>query len=130
MKEKKNNRSRLVGVRFKQEEYRLLHDKYKTTTCRQLSEYIRRVLFDKKITVFSRNKSMDDFMTELIVLRKELAAIGNNLNQAVKTLHTYREISEVKIWILFNDGMIKEIAKHTEEIKSQINQFSESWSQE
>ncbi len=130
MKEKRNNRSRLVGVRFKQEEYRILHDKYKATTCRQLSEYIRRVLFDKKITVFSRNKSMDDFMTELIALRKELAAIGNNLNQAVKTLHTYREISEIKIWILFNDGMIKKIVNHTEEIRSKISQFSESWSQE
>jgi len=73
---------------------------------------------------------MDDFMTELIVLRKGLSAIGNNLNQAVKTLHTYREVSEVKIWILFHDGMIKKIVNHTEEIKSQINQFSESWSQE
>ena len=130
MKEKRINRSRLVGLRFTPEEYRLLHDKYKATTCRQLSEYIRRILFEKKITVFTRNQSMDDFMTELIVLRKELAAIGNNLNQAVKTLHTYREISEVKIWILFNDSMIKKIVNHTEEIKSKINQFSESWSQE
>ena len=60
---------------------------------------------------------MYDFVTELIVLRKDLGAIGNNLNQAVKTLHTYREISVVKIWILFNDGMIKKIVNHTEEIK-------------
>ena len=96
MNDKINNRSRLVGVRFKQEEYRVLHDKYKMTTCRQLSEYIRRVLFDKKITVFSRNKSTDDFMTELIVLRKELGAIGNNLNQSVKKLNAYQNISEIK----------------------------------
>jgi len=130
MKDKINNRSRLVGVRFKQEEYRVLHDKYKATTCRQLSEYIRRVLFDKKITVFSRNKSMDDFMTELIVLRKELAAIGNNLNQAVKKLNAYQDVAEIKIWILLNDSMIKKIFNRTEEIKSKINQFSESWSQE
>jgi uncharacterized protein YbbC (DUF1343 family) len=129
MKEKRINRSRLVGVRFKPDEYRALHDKYKATTCRQLSEYIRRVLFDKKITVFSRNKSMDDFMTELIVLRKELNAIGNNLNQSVKKLNAYQDIAEIKIWILLNDSMIKKIFDRTEEIKSKINQFSESWSQ-
>ena len=130
MKEKRINRSRLVGLRFTPEEYRLLHDKYKATTCRQLSEYIRRILFDKKITVFTRNQSMDDFMTELIVLRKELGAIGNNLNQAVKKLNAYQDIAEIKIWILLNDSTIKKIFERAEEIKSKINQFSESWSQE
>jgi hypothetical protein len=130
MKEKKNKRSRLVGVRFKPDEYKLLQEKYQSTTCRQLSEYIRRVLFEKKITVFTRNKSMDDFMTELIALRKELGAIGNNLNQSVKKLNAYQDIAEIKIWILLNDSMIKKIFDRTEEIKSKINQFSESWSQE
>lgn len=130
MKEKRINRSRLVGLRFTPEEYRLLHDKYKATTCRQLSEYIRRKLFDKKITVFSRNKSMDDFMTELIVLRKELGAIGNNLNQSVKRLNAYQAIAEIKIWVLLNEKTIQKIFESTETIKSKINQFSESWSQE
>jgi X-Pro dipeptidyl-peptidase C-terminal non-catalytic domain len=77
IKRRSFNRSRLVGLRFTPEEYLLLHDKYKATTCRQLSEYIRRILFEKKITVFTRNQSMDDFMTELIVLRKES---GNQLS--------------------------------------------------
>ena len=130
MKEKRINRSRLVGLRFTPEEYRLLHDKYKATTCRQLSEYIRRNLFDKKITVFSRNKSMDDFMTELIVLRKELGAIGNNLNQSVKKLNAYQDIAEIKIWVLLNEKTIQKIFDRIEIIKSKINQFSESWSQE
>ena len=130
MKERRINRSRLVGLRFTPEEYRLLHNKYKATTCRQLSEYIRRILFEKKITAFTRNQSMDDFMTELIVLRKELGAVGNNLNQAVKKLNAYQDIPEIKIWVLLNDSMIKKIFDRTEEIKSKINQFSESWSQE
>jgi putative CocE/NonD family hydrolase len=77
MRDKRINRGRLVGLRFTPEEYLLLHDKYKAITCRQLSEYIRRILFEKKITVFTRNQSMDDFMTELIVLRKES---GNQLS--------------------------------------------------
>ncbi len=130
MKEKNINRSRPVGLRLQPEEYRLLHDKYKATTCPALSEYIRRILFDKPITFFARNKSMDDFMTELILLRKELGAIGNNLNQSVKKLNAYQDITEIKIWILINESMIKKIFDQTEEIKSKINQFSESWSQE
>ena len=130
MKEKKINRSRLVGLRLQPEEYRLLHDKSKATTCRALSEYIRRILFDKKITIFTRDQSMDDFMTELIVLRKELGAIGNNLNQSVKKLNAYQDVAEIKFWIVLNEGTIKKIFDRTSEIKSKINQFSESWSQE
>jgi len=130
MTEKKINRSRLVGLRLQPEEYRLLHDKSKATTCRALSEYIRRILFDKKITIFTRDQSMDDFMTELIVLRKELGAIGNNLNQSVKKLNAYQDVAEIKFWIVLNEGTIKKIFDRTSEIKSKINQFSESWSQE
>ena len=130
MEDKKNNRSRLVGVRFKPEEYRILFDKCRLTTCRQLSEYIRRVLFERKITVYSRSKSLDEFMAEMIRLRNELSAIGKNLNQTVKKLNSLEQVPEIKMWVLFNDGSNKELHKKIEEIKSRINQFSDSWSQE
>ncbi len=130
MEDKKNNRSRLVGVRFKPEEYRTLFDKCRLTTCRQLSEYIRRVLFERKITVYTRSKSLDEFMAEMIRLRNELSAIGKNLNQTVKKLNSLEQVPEIKMWVLFNDGSNKELHKKIEEIKSRINQFSDSWSQE
>ena len=130
MEDKKNNRSRLVGVRFKPDEYRILFDKCRLTTCRQLSEYIRRVLFERKITVYSRSKSLDEFMAEMIRLRNELSAIGKNLNQTVKKLNSLEQVPEIKMWVLFNDGSNKELHKKIEEIKSRINQFSNSWSQE
>ena len=130
MEDKKNNRSRLVGVRFKPEEYRILFDKCRLTTCRQLSEYIRRVLFERKITVYTRSKSLDEFMTEMILLRNELSAIGKNLNQIVKKLNSLEQVPEIKMWVIFNDGSNKDLHKKIEEIKSRINQFSDSWSQE
>ena len=130
MEDKKNNRSRLVGVRFKPEEYRILFDKCRLTTCRQLSEYIRRILFERKITLYTRNKSLDEFMAEMIRLRNELSAIGKNLNQTVKKLNSLEQIPEIKMWVLFNDGSNKDLHKKIEEIKSRINQFSDSWSQE
>jgi hypothetical protein len=130
MEDKKNNRSRLVGVRFRPEEYRTLFDKCRLTTCRQLSEYIRRVLFEKKITLYTRSKSLDEFMAEMILLRNELSAIGKNLNQTVKKLNSLEQVPEIKMWILFNDGSNQELHKKIEEIKSRINQFSDTWSQE
>lgn len=56
MMEKENsNRTRIVGLRFTPAEYARIERKWKATTCRKLSEYIRKYLFDKPITTNYRN---------------------------------------------------------------------------
>ena len=130
MKDKKNNRTRLVGVRFSVEEYEQLKTKFHSTTSRQLSDYIRRILLNKKVTVFTRNKSLDEFMAEMILLRKEMNAIGNNFNQAVKKLNAFQDFFEIKIWLSVYDSSRKIVMRNVDEIKSKINQFSDQWSQE
>ena len=47
-----------------------------------------------------RNQSLDDFMAEMMQLRGELNSIGNNVNQAVKKLHTLQQIAEFRNWII------------------------------
>jgi MobC-like protein len=130
MNDKKNNRSRLIGLRVTPAEYTQLYDRFRITTCQQLSDYIRRVLFEKKITVCTRSKSLDEFMAEMIVLRNELSAIGNNLNQTVRKLNGLDQIPEIKRWLFFNDPAHQAISQKVEEIKIQINKFSDQWSQE
>ena len=73
---------------------------------------------------------MDDFMTELILLRNELSAIGNNCNQVVKKLHLLQTIPEFKTWLFLNESAKESLVKKVEEIKLRINQFSDEWSQE
>ena len=92
MNEIKTNRTRLVTLRLTTTEYEKIEAKFKTTTCRKLSDYMRYVLLEKRLTVFTRNKSVDDFMAELILLRNELNAIGNNYNQVVKKLHLLQQM--------------------------------------
>ena len=130
MEERKLNRTRLVTLRLTQQEYQKIETKFKTTTCRKLSDYMRSVLLEKKLTVFTRNKSMDDFMTELILLRNELNAIGNNLNQMVRRLYLIEKIPEFRTWFLINESCRNNVIKTTEEIKLKINEFSDKWSQE
>jgi hypothetical protein len=130
MSEKNANRVRIVSMRLSIEEYDKMEAKFKTTTCRKLSEYMRNVLLEKKITVFTRNKSMDDFMAELIRLRTELNAVGNNFNQVVKKLHLLPSSTELKIWIMVNESAKEGVLKKIDEIKLSINKFSDKWSQE
>jgi len=60
-------------------------------------------------------------------LRKELNAIGNNYNQAVKKLHTLDKIPEFRIWTQDNEGVKLAFLKKVEDIKSRIYQINEQW---
>jgi len=129
MSKSNNNLSKWLHIRLKEEDYNRISRKFSKSTCRKLSEYARRVLLDKVITVNQRNQSLDDFMTEMIRLRNELKAIGNNLNQSVKKLHTLNQISEFKTWLIANEIHQKVLAEKVDEIKSKINQISDKWLQ-
>ena len=129
MEKENSKRTRIVGLRFTPEEYDKIERKWKTSTCRKLSEYIRKHLFDKPITTKYRNQSLDDFMAEMIRLRGELNAIGNNFNQAVKKLHTLHQITDFKHWLVSYELDKKILFNKVDEIKKHIQKFAESWLQ-
>jgi len=127
MSDAKNNKNKWIHIRVNGAEHKTICDKYALTTCRKLSEYARRVLLDKAVTVNQRNQSLDDFMAEMIRLRNELNGIGNNFNQAVKKLHSFQQIGELKTWIERNENDRQMLLKKTEEIKEKINSISDIW---
>jgi len=129
MKEEKVNRSELLQVRLTPKEMQTINNRYSKSTCRKLSDWVRKIILDKPITVYTRNQSLDEFMTEMIVLRNELNAIGNNYNQVVKRLHTLDRFEEIKTWLLLNESTKQILLNKVEEIKSKITQINDQWLQ-
>jgi ribosomal protein L29 len=126
---KTENRKRIVGMRFTTKEYEQIEKKWKDSTCRKLSEYLRKIIFNKPIVATYRNKSLDDLMTELIVLKKELNGMGNNFNQAVKKLHTLHQIPEFRQWIEVYESEKNLLLNKVEEIKNVTGKIGEQWLQ-
>jgi hypothetical protein len=129
MKEENKNRTRIIGLRLTSKEYEQMETKWKNSTCSKLSEFVRRILFGKPITVYQRNQSLDDFMAEMILLRTELNSIGNNFNQAVKKLHTLQQIPEFRGWIIAYELDKQTLLNKVEEIKNGINKIADQWLQ-
>jgi len=127
MKKENSNRTRIVGLRFTPEEYAKIEKKWKATTCRKLSDYIRKHLFEKSINTTYRNQSLDDMIYEMMQLFKQLNGIGNNFNQAVKKLHTLNQIPEFKVWIISAELDKKILFDKIDEIKIYIQKISERW---
>ena len=127
MQPTKFNRTRIVGIRLSSSEFEQIEKKFRASTCRKLSDYIRRSLFDKPIVTTYRDSSLDDFMTESIRIRNELNNLGNNFNQAVKKLHTLDKIEEFRKWISAFDSEHKVLLNKIEETKNHIQKIAEKW---
>jgi hypothetical protein len=129
MMKEQNNRTKWLHLRLTPDEYQKIVEAFSKSTCRKVSDYARKNLLQKPIVNTYRNQSLDDFMTEMIRLRGELNAIGNNFNQAVKKLHTLQQIAEFKHWLLSYELEKKILFNKVEEIKKHIQKFAESWLQ-
>ncbi len=128
--EKENlNRNRIAAARFTAAEFAVIERRFKATTCRQMSEYLRKCILHKPLTVKYRNESLDEMMLEIIRLRKELNALANNFNQAVKKLHTLRQIPEFRDWILHSEIQRRELLDRVQEIQKVMEKTAGKWLQ-
>jgi hypothetical protein len=122
-------RSHFVKTRMNASELNELISLQKKTTEKDISAYLRKVALQKSVTVKHRNQSADDFLREMLGLKKELNAIGNNFNQAVHKLHLLDKIPEFREWIRDYAGLQKLLMAKVEEIRFRMQQFYEQWSQ-
>ena len=74
-------------VRINQGELEQLKKLQQQSTERSLSNYVRKVALQKPVIIKYRNQTADDFLKEMVQLKKELNALGNNFNQVVHKLH-------------------------------------------
>jgi hypothetical protein len=118
MEDKQLNRNRIIGLRLTAKEYTDLEKKWKASDCRKLSDYVRRLIFNKPVVSKYRNQSMDELMAELMVLRKELNAIGVNFNQAVHRLHTLDHLPQMRLWLEGFEGGRDVLFGKVEEIRN------------
>lgn len=129
MKRENSNRTRIVGLRFTPLEYAELEKRFRASTCRKLSDHIRRHLFNKPIVTTYRNASFDDYIEETMNLNNELNSIGNNINQIAKKMNSLKTISEFKTQIFWFEIDKKNLFEKIEEIKIHSQKFSEQWLQ-
>jgi hypothetical protein len=129
MNEELNNRCKWIHLRLTLAEYEILHQQFKKSTCRKISDYGRRMLLAKPMIAGYHNQSLDAFMAEAIRLRKELNGVGNNLNQAVKRMHALQQIAEVKPWIQEFESDYKRAMADIADIKMIVSKISDSWLQ-
>jgi hypothetical protein len=79
-KSEKELRKHFVKTRMNDDEVNQLLKLQQRTTEKDTSSYLRKVALQKPVTIKYRNESADDFLLDMLNLKKELNAIGNNFN--------------------------------------------------
>jgi len=126
--DKRNIRNNWLTVRLNQQETEQLDKYFKASTCQKLSDYVRKVILNKPINIKYRNVSLDDFMKEVMLFKKELNAIGNNFNQAVHKLHTLEKFGDFQQWAATNEHDKKRIFDKIDSILNKLNEIHSVWS--
>ena len=124
-----SGRCRVINFRLTGDEYDQLVLGWKRTTLKKLSAYIRKFLFGRVLTVRTRNASLDDFMAELVLLKKELNAIGVNVNQATHRLHTLDHMPQMQRWLVDWERDKGVLFGQIDLIKGALAKVEEQWLQ-
>lgn len=119
----------MIVVRLNEAEDKQLQKFVGQTTEKTVSNYLRKLALQKPVTVKYRNVSADDFLRDMVELKKELNAIGNNYNQAVKKLHILEKIPEFRSWILIHEKDRTSFLTKVDQIQTRVQQLYEQWLQ-
>lgn len=120
------NKVKWIHVRLSVQEYRIITNKTSNSTCRNMSQYLRSIIFERPIVTTYRNLSQDDMVQQMVLLNSELNAIGNNLNQITKKLHILRP-SEEQYWGLQFSSKAESILLKIAEVKDAVQEIGERW---
>jgi hypothetical protein len=129
MKEQKKVRKGWLNIRLNEDEEKKLETLFSRSRSATISEYARDVLLQRPIILTYRNQTADDFLSEMILLKNELNAIGKNYNQVVHKLHTLDHDAEIKAWAEQHERELQHFLIKVDQIHEELQKIHRLWSQ-
>lgn len=127
---RKGNKGKLehkVFSRLASERYDELNAMLKSSRHRTMSSLIRDILMNRKILIETYDPSLDKVMEELCGIRKELQAIGININQVTRRFHNEKLPGEQMNSALEIAKLYQQTDLKVSELFSVIAKLSEKW---
>ena len=129
MRNKAEKKTHIIAAWLTEADYSTMLTIYQSTTCRQMADYIRKSVTHKPITFLQRDQSLDDFLADMIALRRELHQISDHFSIAVQKLGTLSNTTEMLHWIMLNERDKTHLFRQIEAINNRVNQIYQLCSQ-
>lgn len=119
-----------IKLRVNQFHFDRLNKLLSSSRYRNMSELLRKIVCEQKITIYTKDESLDITMTELSKIRKELNAIGTNLNQIAKQINSTSDKSKTMLLFLESTDLLKQTQHEMQKLFILISQLGRKWLQE
>lgn len=101
----------------------------KQTDCRSISELARKILSRENITLLHRDVSMNGPMEELALIRKEIKAIGININQQAHYFHISQSPAERAFYVKRTAELYSDVDQRIARLLKLVHRLSMIWLQ-
>lgn len=119
-----------IKLRVNQQHYDRLCQLLSRSHYRNMSELLRDIVCKRQVVSYTHDESLDVVMQELTKIRKELNAIGVNLNQITKQINSTTEKSKILLLGLNTNEHIEQIRQKMEIVYPIISQLAKKWLRE
>jgi len=99
----------------------------KDSGCRSLGEVARKILSNEKINCFYRDEPLSAPMEELALIRKEIKAIGVNINQQTRYFNACKSASEKAFYAMRTSDLYSKINDKIEKLLSVVSKLAIKW---
>lgn len=117
-----------LSVVVDEQQYQQLQARRAETTCRSMTEYLRRIAFQQPVTVNHRNASLEDLITELSLARRQLALVAEALTQSAEKIQVCMPL-ELPDWAERHQKERRIALAHIEKIYELTKQAAQIWLQ-
>jgi hypothetical protein len=121
--------NRPIVIRITETVFKRLEELQKESDCGSVGEVARKILSQKKINCFYRDISVNAPLEEMALIRKELKAIGININQQTKYFHTSQNGTERAFYVQKTAMLYQQTDAKVERLLTLISQLAEKWLQ-
>jgi len=119
--------SRVLRIRLTDAAFQRLEKISKSSDCRTVGEAARKILSKEKITLFYKDMTLNTAMEELALIRKELRAIGININQVTKAFHSDKREHSQNIQVSKILKLYHDVEEKTDNLLTLVNRLAEQW---
>lgn len=117
-----------VGVRFDEKTYNKLKSQVQQSNASTVGELVRKIVTNEKVTFFIKDISMEEPAAALIKMRKEINAIGVNINQLTEMCHTTDSVEQKIDSMLKVAELYKQMTNKVSDVWKLVSEMSLKWS--
>jgi len=119
--------TRVLRIRLTDAAFKRLEKISKSSDCHTVGEAARKILSKEKITLFYKDITLNSTMEELALIRKELRAIGININQITKAFHSDKRETPQMFQVNRVTMLYEKVEAKTDTLLILINKLAEKW---